>query len=129
MTRQHEPIDSELYPLLSEAGRSVLRFMREHPNAPMFRNQSGNKLSGEDLARVLEFEREVFSQDARWSPAEKPAWLATFLEHALADVPHYRGWGRTSAELEELPTTSRADLSRDVAAFVHQVARIKDAVR
>ncbi|MFO0566365.1 MAG: hypothetical protein U0263_11920 [Polyangiaceae bacterium] len=113
-----EPEDEERYPLLGEAGRELMRGLREHPAAPIFRNRSGNRLTSEDLARVLEIEREVGTSQVRWAPGEKPGWLAGFLARALSHVPHYRGYGRTQAELEELPSITRGDLGRDIAAFV-----------
>lgn len=113
-----EPTDAERYPLISDAGRAMLKRLREHPSAPIFRNQSGNRLTAEDLERVRDFEQEALAASARWAPGQQPAWLAPFVERALETVPHYRGYDRTRAELEDLPTISRADLSRDVAAFV-----------
>jgi phenylacetate-CoA ligase len=113
-----DPSDADRYPTLSEAGWAMLKRLREHPNAPIFRNQSGNRLTAEDLERVRDFERETLAARPRWAAGDKPAWLAAFVEHATREVPHYRGYERRGAELEELPTISRADLSRDIAAFV-----------
>jgi phenylacetate-coenzyme A ligase PaaK-like adenylate-forming protein len=109
---------NELCPLITPEGERMLKFLREHPAAPIFRNESGNKLSGEDLSRLREIEREVLAAKPGWAPGETPAWLGDFLRHALGEVPHYRRYGRSDAPLEELPTFSRAELGRDVAAFV-----------
>ena len=46
----------------------MLEFLREHPQAPIFRNQSGNRLTADDLARVREFEREVREAEVGWRP-------------------------------------------------------------
>ncbi len=39
--RPDQITDQDRYPTLSEHGQALLRFLREHPNAPIFRNQSG----------------------------------------------------------------------------------------
>ena len=110
--------DRERFPLLGEGGRRMLQFLREHPSAPIFRNQSGNKLTAADLEAVLAFEREVAAAPApEWTPGKRPAWVADFARRCLAAVPHYRRRGM-AGEFEQLPTISRADLSRDIAAFV-----------
>ena len=50
--------DAERYPTLTEDGRRMLEFLREHPHAPIFRNQSGNRLTADEVSRVREFERD-----------------------------------------------------------------------
>jgi len=44
-----EPTDAERYPTLSESGRRLLERLREHPHAPQFRNQSGNRLTYDEF--------------------------------------------------------------------------------
>jgi phenylacetate-CoA ligase len=118
MSRQ-DPTDEERYPLLSDAGRRMLKRLREHPSAPVFRNQSGNRLTAEDLERVVAFEQETRDAWPRWREGEEPAFVAGFVAHALETVPHYRGYGREAGgALTTLPTISRADLSQDIARFV-----------
>jgi phenylacetate-CoA ligase len=109
---------AERYPTLTEDGRSMLQFLREHPHAPVFRNESGNHLTPDDLSRVAEFEREVQSAEAGWRPGELPEWAAEFTERCFTDVPFYRRYGSVPADFRELPTVSRADLGRDIAQFV-----------
>jgi phenylacetate-CoA ligase len=111
------PGDDDRYPLLSEHGRTMLKFLREHPCAPILRNQSGNKLSAEDLDAVLRFDREVAAGPG-WGAGERPGWLDEHVRRCLAQVPRYRAYGRVAASLDELPTIDRADLSRDIAALV-----------
>ena len=110
--------DADRYPTLTEDGRRMLEFMREHPHAPTFRNQSGNRLNVDDLSRVREFEREAQSAEVGWRPSELPSWLAKFVEESFAEVPFYRRYGSPPAEFQDLPTICRADLSRDIAQFV-----------
>src|SRR5688572_4333577 len=116
--------DADRYPTLTEDGRRLLEFMREHPHAPIFRNQSGNRLSADDVSRAREFEREATSAEVGWRPSELPAWLVTFVEQSFADAPFYRRYGSPPAEFQDLPTISRADLSRDIAQFVPDSAPI-----
>jgi phenylacetate-CoA ligase len=118
------PSDADRYPLLTERGRATLRFMREHPAAPIYRNESGNRLTADDLAQVQAFDAEVATHGPAWNPGEKPEWLDGFITRCLHDVPRYRRHGLTNAVLEELPTISRTDLSRDIAAFVPDVVPI-----
>src|SRR5262245_13315961 len=110
--------DADRYPTLSDDGREMLEFLREHPHAPIFRNESGNRLTADDVACVREFEREVEVAEAGWRPGALPPWLRGFAEHCVADVPFYRRYGSSPATFADLPTISRADLSRDIAQFV-----------
>lgn len=112
-----EPNDAERYPLLSEAGRQMLDFLREHPCAPVYRNHSGNRLNADDLAYVRREEAAVLSADVGWPPNGHPEWLERFVDDCRGDVPHYAAYAPTK-RFEDLPTISRADLGRDIAAFV-----------
>ena len=113
-----EPTDAERYPTLSEEGRKMLHFLREHPSAPTFRNKSGNRLTEADLAQVRSFHDEVARSKAGWPPGQRPDWLPPFQHHCLTQVPFYRRYGPLPRSFEEWPTISRADLSQDIAAFV-----------
>ncbi|NUO52724.1 MAG: capsule biosynthesis protein CapK, partial [Polyangiaceae bacterium] len=114
-----DPTDEERYPLLSDVGRRMLQHLREHASAPIFRNQSGNRLTAADLERVVAFEQETKDAWPRWREGEEPEWIASFVAHALEAVPHYQGYGREpGSALTTLPTISRADLSLDIARFV-----------
>jgi len=110
--------DEDRYPTLTAAGRQMLHFLREHPHAPIYRNQSGNRLTAEDVERVLAFEREALAAPVGWHPGGQPDWLDGFVAGCLADVPFYRRYGAMPEKFEQLPTISRADLSPDIAQFV-----------
>lgn len=116
--------DAERYPTLTEDGRRMLQFLREHPHAPIFRNESGNRLTADDVARVREFDREVQAAEAAWRPGEFPSWLAGFVERCLSEAPFYRRYGSAPEDFPGLPAISRADLSRDIAQFVSDSAPI-----
>ena len=110
--------DAERYPTLSDAGRRMLDFLCEHPRAPMFRNESGNRLTASEVERVRAFEAEVLAARVGWTPGSEPDWVTDAIERGVADVPFYRAYGSAPRRLADLPTISRADLSRDVAQFV-----------
>jgi len=112
--------DRDRYPTLSAHGQSMLRFLQEHPHAPIYRNQSGNRLTLEEVNRARAFEKRVRSARVGWEPQTEPEWLRAFVEECFATVPFYRNHrlDPTRVSVQELPTTSRADLSHDIAAFV-----------
>ena len=125
--------DADRYPTLSEHGRAMLQFLREHPNAPIYRNESGNRLRAEDIARVRKDEREVLAATIDWQPGRPPAWLADFVRESLETVPYYRRYGLTPAVFDTkstpfaathgdafsaIPTITRGDLGNDIAQFV-----------
>lgn len=110
--------DADRYPTLTSHGVSMLRFLREHPHAPLFRNESGNRLTAEDVARVRAHEQEVLSAAVGWRAGREPAWLPEFVGYCLEQVPHYRRYGAPSARFADLPTIDRGDLGRDIAQFV-----------
>src|SRR5512136_1203702 len=85
--------DLERYPTLTEQGRKMLQFLREHPHAPIYRNESGNRLTAEEVARMHMFEQEVLASQVRWRPGAPPAWLNGFVERCFAEVPFYRRYG------------------------------------
>lgn len=110
--------EAERYPALSEHGRRMLAFLREHPNAPILRNESGHHLYPADVEQVRAFEQEVAAAGASWRPGEMPGWLPAFLTRCCTEVPFYRNYGSPPSRLADLPTISRADLSRDITKFV-----------
>jgi phenylacetate-CoA ligase len=112
-----ETTDADRYPLLGDAGRRMLDFLREHPSAPIYRNHSGNRLDAADLAHVRREEAAVLAADIGWPRGGYPDWLADFVSDCRKDVPHYAAYA-FFARFEDLPTVSRADLGHDIAAFV-----------
>ena len=51
----------ERFPTISPQGQRTLDFMREHPAAPIYGNESGNKLQAEEVEDLRTFEREVLA--------------------------------------------------------------------
>lgn len=113
-----EPDDTERYPTLTDAGRAMLRRLSEHPAAPIYRNRSGNRLLAADLPDLDGFERDTLAASIDWRPGAPPDWVPRFLADAWRMVPHYRRQGAPPATLADVPPISRADLARDIAAFV-----------
>jgi phenylacetate-CoA ligase len=120
-----DPSDAERYPTLSPDGERMLQRLREHPHAPLFRNQSGNRLTADDLARVLSFEREVLAAAVGAQSEADAAWLPELLERCYHEVPFYRAMGGVPRRLSDVPTVSRADLARDIARFVPDSAPVE----
>jgi phenylacetate-CoA ligase len=112
-----EPTDADRYPLLSDAGRRMLDFLREHPHAPTYRNHSGHRLEAADLAFVQREEAAVLDADTGWPRDGHPGWLADFVSECHRDVPRYAAYAPT-IRFEDLPTTTRADLGCDIPSFV-----------
>lgn len=113
-----EPSDADRYPGLTEDGRRMLAFMREHPAAPIFRNRSGHRLLPHEVDEIRSFEKETRQASVGWLPGTEPDWLHDFLAQAFAGVPYYRALGSAPARLADLPTVSRADFAQDIARFV-----------
>lgn len=109
--------DPERYPTLSEAGAQMLKFLSEHPNVPIYRNQSGNRLLAEDLDALEAFERDLTNRQVHWNAQQRPPWLDDFVARTWAEVPHYRQQGNIP-QFTDIAPVERADFSRDIATFV-----------
>lgn len=113
-----EPNDSCRFPVLTGNGHAMLRRLREHPAAPIFRNASGHRLHAEQIEQVLRFEKEVAEAHIGWPEDGLPDWLPSFVERCIDQVPFHRNRGLAGLPFTEIAPVSRADLSRDIAQFV-----------
>jgi len=112
-------IDPLRYPTLTKHGQGILRFMREHPAAPIYRNKSGNRLTAAEVTELQLFEKKNVNAVIDCLHDKKPAWLDDFLAHVFKQVPYYRDLGRSSGiRFEDLQTVSRADFAADITRFV-----------
>ena len=111
--------DAERHPLLSDQGRALLKSLSEHPSAPQFNAQCGDRLDQAGLRAVSEFQTQVDLQPPAWRPGGQPAWVAPWLARTLPRVRAWQDWP-TEAPLSRLPTMQRADLSNDISAYVPQ---------
>jgi phenylacetate-CoA ligase len=112
-----DSIEAFNHPTLSDQGRSLLRWMREHPNAPRFTGHTGSRLCTDDLVRVQE--RATVVLEAPGPTSTTPMWLQSFVDRALTVVPFFRRYKLASGTpLSAIPTTNRKNLSADVVQFV-----------
>lgn len=110
--------DAERYPTLTTHGKSMLDSLRQHPHAPIYRNHAGNRLTADDLAKLRAFETEAGQARIEGNPGARPPWLAAFVAHCYAEVPYFRRLGAMPGTFESVPTTTRAELARDITLFV-----------
>lgn len=112
-----QSIEAFNHPTLSDQGRSLLRWMREHPNAPRFTGHTGSRLCTDDI--VLVQTRAAVVLEAPAPTSTTPMWLQSFVDRALTAVPFFRRYNLApGTPLAAIPTTSRKNLSTDVAQFV-----------
>ncbi len=111
---------SALFPTLSPQGLALWRWMRQHPQAPLFRNQSGPRLSA------------AAQQACRWRqglwrhaplpppglPGQQPWWLGAWLARRWPHIPAWAALAPRPLHWGEMPTHQRADLSADLARHV-----------
>ncbi len=110
--------DLAFCPTLTEAGQRMLDFLREHPAAPRFTNQSGPRLLAAEVEALRDFVADVQNADVGWAPGGRPDWLDDFVAQTCREVPAYRELPTLSGGFDALPTTRRADLAADIARFV-----------
>lgn len=120
--------DSERFPLLSEHGRNMLLWLREHPHAPRYTAASGNRLTANYLRRVEAYEAELNTSPKNWEPDRLPAWLSEFVEMCFREVPFYRAYGDRPPLFTDLPTFNRSQLSRQPWAFVPDSQSLDDLI-
>jgi phenylacetate-CoA ligase len=108
------------HPTLTTHGRAMLQLLREHPHAPRFTGRTGSRLTVSDL-EVLRTVAADVEAAPRITDFAEPDWLRSFVVETIATVPFHRRRGVVLAatqQLDSIPTTCRADLSADIAAFV-----------
>ncbi len=110
--------ETERYPWLTAEGRLLLDWLHEHPHAPRYNHHCGDRLTAAGLERVRQFEHELVAAPPAWAPGQLPAWAPAFAAECFRDVPFYRRLGALPADFADIPTCSRADLSREPWAFV-----------
>ncbi len=117
-----EPNLQDRFPILHAPGRAMLRRLTEHPAAPIYRNQSGHRLTEHDLPLLAAFETRMHalqvSQAAHQEVAQAPVWLQRLVQRSYAQVPFYRALGASPKNFLDIAPVSRAELSADVVQFV-----------
>jgi len=110
--------DHDRHPALSEEGRRLLVHLREHPHAPIYRNESGHRLRPHEVEQVRAHEREVMTTAVQAAEGGPPAWLEAWVLRCYESVPQFRDRGVQPERFEDIPTVERGDLGRDIARFV-----------
>jgi phenylacetate-CoA ligase len=118
-----EPPDSaDRFPICSVAGHALMQRLRTHPQAPIFRNESGHRQTAADLSAFDAFEAKTkpqcVKQYAKLEFDSAPSWLISLAQHAFAQTPHYRDLGSMPKKFSDIAPISRADLAHDVVRFV-----------
>lgn len=96
----------------------MLRYLREHPHAPLYRNHSGNRLLAEEVVALQATEREVAAASVGWVPGQPPDWLNTLIGHCYQQVPYYRALGSPPRHLTDIASIHRGTLAADITRFV-----------
>lgn len=118
--RERELLSAARFPVLSEAGKAMLRHLAGHPHAPVFRNFSGHRLTRWQL------------QQARWrhwrlrqavvpcprDPTAAPAWGEAWMRQLAANVPAHADLQGRRPDWRDIGTVSRADLNSALARHV-----------
>ncbi len=100
----------------------MLHRLVEHPAAPIYRNQSGHRLTENDLPPLAAFEARMqalkVTQSAHQQITLVPEWLQILIQRSYSQVPFYRALGAPPKYFHDIAPITRADLSHDVVQFV-----------
>lgn len=120
--------DQQRYPLHTEQSRAFLRQLREHPNAPLFTGECGDRLDASGVAQVSAFDRLVQQHPATWRFGEVPAWAQTTAIQCYSDVPFWRELGHLPQHFADIPPISRTQLSQAIWRFVPDSAALDNLI-
>ncbi|OZG74150.1 hypothetical protein BTA51_03760 [Hahella sp. CCB-MM4] len=109
--------DYERMPTLDVESGARLKALIDQPHAPIFRNRSGHHLSASDLKALEGYTRDEMERSVSVGDSSQD-WLEDFVACCFSEVPFYRHYANRQCPFLEIPTTSRADLSRDITSFV-----------
>ncbi|WOB08842.1 AMP-binding protein [Piscinibacter gummiphilus] len=118
MTDLRELFSPTRLPGLSAHGRALLRHLREHPQAPRFRDFSGHRLGlaerWQARARHAWWQRRAAPD---WLAGEPlPAWVGPFVARCAHGVDAHAG--KAALPFAQLPTMDRHALATQLAAHV-----------
>jgi phenylacetate-CoA ligase len=120
--------DGERFPLLTDAGREMLRRLRQHPHAPRFNYACGERLDAAGLTSIRNYAAALQAGRTGWRFGEVPPWLRAFVRTCRDDVPYYRDRLDWSDDFFALPTTTRLDLRREPWSFVRDAADLAQLI-
>jgi len=108
---ERELFDPRRFPVLGDAGRQMLRWLRGHPQAPHYRNFSGHRLDAWQLQRARwRHWRVGRAAMAGGVSDEPPRWLQRFAQQTWREVPARSRLGALPA-WRDIEPMQRADLS------------------
>lgn len=115
----------ERNPLLDAAGWQMFRFLHQHPRAPRWNYQVGDRLRAEDLPALHSYRERVRQERPRWQ-ASPPDWLLAWIERLGPQVPLWRERLPVGFNLRRdwvhIPTTCREDIASRLEQLVPQDA-------
>ena len=120
--------DEQRHPLLGDAGRRLMQWMTEHPNAPRFNHRCGDRLDREGLDRIRRFDAELRTAPRGWGPDEIPRWVRDYSAWAIRDVPMFQRLGAAAHDFASIPTCSREDLGGEPWSFVPNSTPLDDLI-
>lgn len=120
--------DEERFPLIGEEGRRLLLWMWEHPSAPRYNFKCGDRLTGEGLKRVRDYEIELNTSEKGRMWGEPPAWAKEFARRCASEVPFYRRRSISQDDFASIPTLGREELRREPWSFVPDSQRLDDLI-
>ncbi|EIC20345.1 AMP-binding protein [Thiorhodovibrio frisius] len=114
-------------PLLDAAGWQMFRCLHEHPQAPHWNYQVGDRLQAEDLPALHAYRQRIARDRPRWQPGP-PDWLLTWIERLRPQVPLWRERLPAGFDLRRdwvhIPTTCREDIASRIEHLVPQDAEL-----
>jgi phenylacetate-CoA ligase len=96
-------------------GMAMLRRLLQHPHAPRWNHEAGDRLNSDDLDALYRFREDLAGARRGFDPLSPPGWVLAWVEQRLERVPSFRdrvprgtdlarGWG-------DVGTMSREDLA------------------
>jgi phenylacetate-CoA ligase len=120
-----EPLtEAQRFPLLNDNSRAMLRRLKQHPHAPRWTYECGDRLDAAGLANVQEYARQQQTARRGWQFGEIPGRVREFFEQCRRDVPFYRA----RIADDNWPTFNRSDLQREPWSFVPDSADLTDMI-
>ncbi|WPL18667.1 AMP-binding enzyme [Thiorhodovibrio winogradskyi] len=114
-------------PLLDAAGWRMFCFLHQHPRAPRWNYQVGDRLLAKDLPALHAYRQRIIQERPRWQP-DPPDWLLAWVERLLPKVPLWRE--RLPAGFDprrdwvHIPTSCREDIASRIEQLVPQNAEL-----
>lgn len=116
--------DAERHPLLTATGRRTLTDLLEAVDSPRWNHRCGDRIDAAALAEVRAYRDLLATEPARWAPERAPAWVAGFVERAVASVPRHR----SAAPIGPHHTSCRDDLDQAWWSMVPDDVDLEDLI-